>query len=285
MTISAPSTLLLGPSGSGKTSALATFLLSGIETFVIVTEPNGTDTLIDSAKRLNADLSKLHWHTVLPAPAGWSALLNMATTIKAMDFESIAKIKSGVDKGAMMAIPQLLGVCQNFHCERDGQDYGDVTTWDDKRAFVIDSLSGLSLMTWLMTVGYKPSAHQGEWGIAMNFIEQLLLKFTSDIKCFFVVTSHVERELDELTGGSKIMASTLGRKLAPKIPRFFSEVPLARRNPDKTFLWSTVDVSADLKNRALKIDNNLPPSFAPIVDAHRLRLNQVATTKPQSSAT
>lgn len=272
-----PATLLLGAPGSGKTDASTTYIEAGIETFVIITEPGGVESLLDSASRRKLDVAKLHWATALPAAAGWSALNDMVKTIGAYGYEDIQKIKSGVGKTeTRVPAMKLLTTLGNFICERTGQSFGDTSTWRDDRALVFDSLSGLNLMAMALTIGYKPAAHQGEWGVAMNFVEQLILKMTSDRSCFFSMTAHVEREMNEITGVNQIMTSTLGKKLAPKIPRFFSEVVYAKRaisDGKASFTWSTVDSSADLKNRSLPISTSLTPSYVPIVDAYRRRAN------------
>ena len=176
---------------------------------------------------------------------------------------------------------KLLHSFSNFKCERTGESFGDVSKWDDTRALALDSMLGLSLISWMLTLGYKPAAHQGEWGVAMNFIEQLLLKVTSDRRCFFVLNAHIEKELNEITGVSQIMVSTLGRKLAPKIPRFFSEVIYSKRimkDGKATFTWATVDSGADLKNRSLPLSTSLDQDYKPIVDAYRRRKTLAAGT-------
>lgn len=275
-----PSSIIMGTSGSGKTTSLATYLSAGLETFVLCTEPGGAESLVDACRARNLPLDKLHWTTVLPSTQGWSGLEDMVTKISGMDFETLAKIKTGIGKTETRdpAIA-LLKALQNFHCERDGKDYGDVTTWDDTRAFCLDSLSGLSVIAWQLTVGHKPTAHMGEWSIAMNFISDLLMKLTADRNCFFTLTAHVEKEQNEITGVSQVMVSTLGKKLAPKLPRFFSEVVYAQRSTaHPQFRWSTIDSSADLKNRGLPISDKLPPDFKPLVETYRERKKVAQTT-------
>lgn len=284
-TLQPPSILVMGPPGSGKTDALATLLSSGLEVFVITTEPDGLASLLDSCTRRKVPIDNLHWASCLPATTGWQALTDMATTIGTMGFEDIQKIKSGIGKSdTRKPALALLKILSNFICERTGESFGDVTLWTNNRALVIDSLSGLSMISWMLAVGYKPAAHQGEFGVSMNFIEQLLLKISSDRSAFFILNAHIEKEVNELTGVSQIMASTIGRKLAPKIPRFFSEVVLAKRtmaDGKGIFTWSTVDSTADLKNRSLPISPNLQQDYAPIVAAYRSRL-ALATPPPSS---
>ena len=59
--IGAPSVLIEGSPGSGKTTSIVTLLKAGIETFVIITEANGLDSLLDAVERTDAPIDKLHW--------------------------------------------------------------------------------------------------------------------------------------------------------------------------------------------------------------------------------
>lgn len=284
MQLQPPCILVMGQPGCGKTDSLATLLASELETFVISTEPDGIASLLDSCARRGVSINNLHWTSVMPATPGWSALSDMVTTIGTMGFEEIAKLKTGVGKAdTRQPAMKLLNTLANFKCERTGEAFGDVTKWGDNRVLVLDSLSGLNIISMMLTLGYKPSAHQGEWGVAMNFIEQLLLKITSDRGAFFVLNAHVEKEINEISGINQIMIATLGRKLAPKIPRFFSEVVYAKRtlrDGKAAFTWSTADTSADLKNRSLPISNDLVQDYKPIVDAYRRRRALAMATPP-----
>jgi hypothetical protein len=271
-----PSVLLQGASGSGKTSALVTALAAGLEVFVIGTEPGFVDSLIDRARELKLPIDKLHWMSVLPATEGWEALDEMVSKIGSLDFEGISKIKGIGKERTRVPAQKFLMALKDFRCEHTNQSFGSFTTWDDTRMLAVDSLSGLSIISWYLTVGNKPTGAPGEWNIAMNFIEALLMKINSDRKCYFALTAHVEKEMDEISGVQRIMTSTLGRKLAPKIPRFFSEVVYAQRTTAAPqFRWSTIDANADLKNRVLPVSNLLTPSFVPIVEGHKKRLAHV----------
>ena len=271
MPIQAPHCLLMGPAGSGKTTSLATFARKGLDVFVVVTEPTGADSLLDAWERENLDWNKLHFNVIPPASPGWGGLKDLAVRINSMSYKDISELKSGIGKEKMTQYPALIHSMENFRDEYHNRDFGDVTNWSDDRVLVLDSLSGLSLIAMQCTVGFKPSPHQGEWGIAMNAVENLVFKLSSDCKCYFVLTSHIEKEPDEITGMAKVTVSTLGRKLAPKIPRFFSEVIRSRKDGTGKFLWATQDSEADLKNRALPSGSNLPQDFGPVVDAHRRR--------------
>lgn len=276
----------MGSPGSGKTDSLATWVEAGLDLFVIVTEPDGIASLIDSMSRRKLDMERVHWATCLPTTMGWEALGEMVRTIGSMGFDQIQNIKSGVGKQHTREPAQkLLKQLENFTCERTGAKFGPVDKWDNSRVLAIDSLSGLSLISWMLTLGYKPAAHQGEWGVAMNFIEQLLHKLTGDRRYFFTLNAHLERETNDLTGAAQTMVSTLGRKLAPKIPRFFSEVILAQRSVKDnkaSFTWATFDPKADLKNRSLPLTTDITQSYVPVVRAYSRRL-ELTVAKPQAS--
>jgi hypothetical protein len=244
----------------------------GIEVFVIGTEPGFVDSLIDRCRVLNVPIDKLHWATALPATEGWDAMEAMITAIGTQDFQAISASKGiGKDKTRVPAA-RLLSLLKDFLCERTGEQFGSFTQWDDSRALVVDSLSGLSVIAWYLTVGYKPTGAPGEWSIAMNFIESLLMKINSDRRCYFVLLAHVEKEMDEISGVNRIMTSTLGRKLAPKLARFFGEIVYAQRmKDDPKFRWSTLDNNADLKNRILPVGDKLEPDFKLIVEGHNAR--------------
>jgi hypothetical protein len=271
----------MGPTGSGKTTSLATYAKAGIETFVMITEPTGVDSLLDAWDREKLDINLLHWCIIPPTSAGWGALKDMGIRINAMSYSDLALLKSGIGKDQMKQYPKLLANMEDFNCHRTGRRFGDITTWGNDRAFCLDSLSGLSLITLQHTVGFKPAPHQGEWGIAMSAVEQLILKISSDCQCYFTLIAHIEKEPDEITGMARVSVSTLGRKLAPKIPKFFSEVVRTRKDPTGKFLWATIDSEADLKNRALTSSQSLPQDFGQIVSVYRKRLKALGLAESQ----
>jgi hypothetical protein len=71
-------------------------------------------------------------------------------------------------------------------------------------------------------------------------------------------------------GGQKIMASTIGKALAPTLPRYFTDGILTKRSGAK-FEWDTADSQAVLKARNVPIASALPPSFVPLIQAWKNR--------------
>jgi hypothetical protein len=271
MIIQPPSVLLEGPTGTGKTDALTTYIEAGLELFVLVTEPTGVDSLLISMERRNLPIEKLHWHHITPATAGFNDLDDIAAKISVLSQDALAKLPPQGDR-SKPKWREMLKSLSDFPCDRTSTSYGPVDSWDDSKALVVDSLTGISDMAWSMVVGTKPTAHPGEWQIAMGQIAMWLNRCTSNLKCHFALTAHVSREANEVTGAQQIMTSTLGSKLAPKIPTYFSEVILSRREGEQ-FFWSNTAFNVDLKKRALPFGDKHIPSFVPIVEAHKRRVS------------
>lgn len=254
--------MLMGASGSGKTTSIKTLINQGITPFCIFTEP-GFEVLGDVPP------DKLKWHYIKPADQPWAAMLDAAKKVNELSFESLTKVVDP-NKREYKQFEDLLTSLNSFTDDRTGEKFGDCTTWGTDRAIVLDTLSGVSIMAMNLVVGGKPVRHQGEWGIAMNLLENLIQKLCTDTKCHFILLAHVERELDEAVGGSKLMASTLGKKLAPKIPRFFSDVVLSQKEGTK-YTWSTAALGADLKARNLPDRDGLSPDFGQIIESWKRR--------------
>jgi hypothetical protein len=248
--------MLCGTTGTGKTHSIRTLVEQGLEVFVLFTEP-GMEVLADLPPE------KLHWHYVAPSAPDFSDMIASAQKINTMSFEALTKLPD-INKRNYTEFIDVLTSLSNFKCDRTGESFGSVDSWGPDKVLVVDSLTGLSLMAMNLVTGSKPVKSMADWGVAIDNLERLIVKLCVDTKCHFVLLAHLEREVDEVTGGTSLMASTLGRKLAPKLPRFFSDVIQAKRNVDK-FVWSTAASNVDLKARNLPIADNLDPSFKAIL--------------------
>jgi hypothetical protein len=268
-----PAVLLMGSPGGGKTDSLATILAQDLDLFIVGTEPRFIESLLDSCKRRAIPTARLHWITIEPVKPSFSSMMQQATNINNMSYESLSQIKLAGDKKEYNQFITLLQSLSNFRCEHCGREFGAVDKWGPDKCLVVDSLSGINIMAYKLMMGSKPTAAPGEWGVAMNLEEDLINKLCADTRCMFVLTAHIDRETNEITGGSNIFVGALGKKLAPKIPRFFSEVVRAYKEGDK-YWWSTASVGYELKKRTLPDSEKIAPDFKPIIDAWRARLVQ-----------
>lgn len=256
--------LLEGATGTGKTHALATLVATGLETFVLFTE-SGLESLLGFwTDRGLAVPANLHWHVLSRASTNFDTLAKSAETINTYTQESLHKM-SDPQRSQHNQFVALLRVLANFTDDRTGQAFGPVDAWGVDRVLAIDSLTGINPIALSLVIGGKPVKSQADWGIAQDQIEKLVHQLTDGCRCHFVLTAHVERELDQVFGGVKVTVSTLGRALAPKLPPMFSDVILSVREGTR-FSWSTANPLADLKTRNLDIKDGLEPSFKPIID-------------------
>lgn len=263
--------LLIGGSGSGKTYAIRTLIDAGITPMCIFTE-NSFDVLG------NTDKTKLHWMYIPPSHDNVQALIDVAKRISVMSAEQIQKTHDMTRAQTNQYMPFLQALME-FRCARTGESFGNVSSWGTDKALVIDSLSGLTIAATKLAVGEKYAMTQPEFQIAMKTIENLINQICTGFHCHSVVTAHAEREVDEVNGGIKIYASTLGRKLAPVLPRYFTDVILAKRLGAK-FVWDTADTQADLKARNAPISPELPPSFAPLLAQWLSRGGLISSNTP-----
>lgn len=253
--------LLIGPSGSGKTYSIRTLVEAGVTPFVLATEPGVSNVLGDIPPE------QLHWHYLPAATESWSALMDKADKINRLTFEGLSKL-SAVNKSEYGQIMRFYAQCNNFICQRTGEEFGDVAQWGPDRVLVVDSLSGLARMAMKCVVGGKPTKAPGEWGVAMDMLDDIIVKLCMDTRCHLAFTAHPEKERNEITGGIELMASSLGQKLSPQIPKYFDEVVAARREAG-AFFWSTTADGYNLKNRLLPDGDRLPPSYGPLLEAWR----------------
>lgn len=261
--------LLIGPAGTGKTYSLGTLVDSGVETFYLALEP-GLESLLgywtDAGKPIP---DNLHWHTLKSPAAGFGELLDAATKVNLLSLKALADMQDP-NRQKYNQFLELYKALNNFTDERTGEQFGSVDTWDTKRAIILDSLTGINTAALQLVVGGKPVRSQSDWGIAQNQVENLLRKLCDGCKCHFILLAHVEREVDQILGGVKLMVSTLGKALAPKIPPMFSDVVLTKREGTK-FSWSTADAMADTKTRNLPLAEGIPPTFATIIAKWKAR--------------
>lgn len=251
-----PKVWLMGEIGAGKSNALRTIVEAGLELCTIETEPSETLDDVPCSRGL-------HRRFVMPVVSGWDAMIQMAEYINSMSFKGLTDLIDP-NKRSYRGWFDVLSACANYKCDRCGKVLGDITKFHSRQALALDSLSGLNIMAMELQAGAKPVKAQGDWQIAMDNLERFIIKLATDTRCLLVVTSHIEREIDEITGGHSMYPGTLGRKLAPKIPRFFSDVIHARKE-SRRWLWSTETPGFHLKSRNVGWGEKLEADFRPLL--------------------
>ena len=262
--------LLFGPSGSGKTYAISTLVESGLEVFALFLEP-GLETLVgaysDSGKPIP---DNLHWHYIQPRTQGFASLQKTADSIGKFDLAGLAKMRD-MDRGKNNPVIDLYTVLNDFPDQKSGKKFGPVDSWSNQTVLVVDSLSALTRMLFEMVIGTKPTKDMADWGLVQNALMALIHKFTSGCNCNFVLIAHVEREVDQITGGTKLMLSAPGKAITTQLPQPFSDVIYTVREGDK-FYWDTANSQADVKTRNLPIQSKLPADFSQIVKKWEARM-------------
>jgi hypothetical protein len=205
----------------------------------------------------------LHWHVLEAPKASFSEFLESATKVNTMALDSLAKM-ADPNRSKHNQFLKLITALNNFPDDRTGTSYGCVDTWSPSRALVVDGMAGLARAAMSLVVGGKPVRNQSDWGIAQDQVEKIVRMWTDNCRCHFVLLAHVERETDAILGGVKLMVSTLGKALAPKLPPMFSDVILTVREGAK-FTWDTGSAMADVKTRNLPIQSGLPADFGQII--------------------
>lgn len=255
--------LLMGPSGTGKTFSLGTLVDSGVEVFYMGLEP-GVESLLGYYKDKGKPIPEnLHWHQLEAPKASFKDFLEAATKVNTMNLESLAKMNDP-NRSKHNQFLKLIEAINDFPDDRTGKKFGCVDTWGPSRALVVDGMTGLARAAMALVVGGKPVRNQSDWGIAQDQVEKIVRMWTDNCRCHFVLIAHVERETDAILGGVKLMVSTLGKALAPKLPSMFSDVILTVREGTK-YSWDTGSVIADVKTRNLAVAQGLPPDFKVIM--------------------
>lgn len=268
--LAGPKIILEGPSGSGKTYALGTLVdwaarqTPQREVFVLFTE-NGLETLLGYWRdRKLAVPTNLRWHVVKTPALPLSALIDGAKKAGLMNYESLTK-SVDPDRAKNNPWEKLLTVLTDFPDDRTGQKFGNIGEWPNTRILVNDSLSETSNACFRMQVGNKPVASQPDYQVAQQNLINWLRFMAQSLECTFVLTAHVQRQANEVTGTVQLMTKAIGKALGDEIPQLFSETIYTVRDGTNWY-WDTAAFGVDTKTRYLPIQSKIKPDFAQIMD-------------------
>lgn len=256
--------LLMGPSGTGKTHSIGTLVDLGIDVFYLALEA-GMESLLGYWTDRGLEVpANLHWHKVAAPTASFADMIGNAKNINMLNLDSLAKM-TDPNKSKHNQFISLLEALNNFPDDRTGEKHGPVNLWDQSKVLVVDGMTGLAQCAMALVIGGKAVRNQSDWGIAQDQVEKLVRMLCDNCPCHTIMLAHVEREVDAVLGGVKLMVSTLGKALAPKFPAMFSDVILTERNAEK-WTWNTASAMADVKTRNLPIKSDNSPDFKLIFD-------------------
>ena len=265
-----PKIILEGPSGSGKTRAIGTLVDWAArqspprDVFVLFTE-NGLETLLGYWRdRKLAIPANLHWHVARTQAIGLASLIDSAKKVGLLTYEGLTK-SVDPDRAKNNPWEKLLITLTDFPDDRTGKKFGNIGEWGTERILVNDSLSETANACFRMVIGNKPTASQPDYGVAQNNLLSWLRYMTQSFRGTFVITAHVARQTNEVTGATQLMTKAIGKALADDIPQLFSETIYTYREGTNWY-WDTAAANVDTKTRYLPIASKISPDFGQIMD-------------------
>jgi hypothetical protein len=278
VTLLGPKILLEGDSGSGKTYAIGPLVdwaqANGLRVNVLFTE-NGLETLLGYWRDPPAGAPArpvpecLAWHVVRTPALGLSALTDAANKVGLMGYEALTKM-TDPSRAANNPYEKILKALADFPDDRTGKKLGNIGTWKSDTIFVIDSLSELANACMKMVIGNKPTAAPPDYGVAQNNLLNFLRYITQGFEPTVVMTAHMQRQVNEITGGVQLMVKAIGRAMGDDIPQLFSEVLYARRE-GLEWVWDTAAVGVTTKTRYLPIAGKIKPDLGVIMSKWQKR--------------
>ena len=267
--LTGPKVCLMGLGGTGKTYAIGTLVdwaeKAGFEVVVLFTE-NGLETLLGYFRDKGREPPpNLFWHQQTTKPISLKALMQTADNVGKLSYEALAKSTDANRGGDNNAFFKILQSCSDFKDDRTGRSLGPIDAFTFHRIFVMDSLTETSNAAMKMQIGSRPMASPGDYGVAQNNLMNFLRLCTQGMECPFVMTAHVDREIDPVTQATKVMIKAIGKALATEIPTLFSDIIYTVRDADK-FFWDTAAYGVDTKTRSLGYRAKITPDFGQIFD-------------------
>lgn len=283
---SMPSVILEGEMGSGKTHSLRTLLVdkngkfegpsvSGIEKVVMINHEGGFEDVLGDIPK-----DKLAWNYLPVSEGSFAGLQAMVRTINTQHPDVIQK-NGGINRHLYPEFDKLLGLCNNFTDQRTGTVLGPVFQFPQNWCLWYESISALSEIAKNNAIGDKPFMELRDYQMVQFPVRKFLNHLVFSTKCLFVATAHLERETNENSGMTELMVSTVGRKLGPVLPRFFSDVIVCERidqvGSQPKFVWHTVKPGIRTKTRNLPWASDMQPNFQPLIERFRAKQKLAVT--------
>ncbi len=279
--LTGPKILLQGDAGTGKTYAIGTIVdwaaaqTPPREVFCLFTE-NGLETLlgywIDPPVDANGKPirpvrpvpANLRWHVLKGLTIGLDGQMAAVKNAGLLNYQALA---AGTDpsRGANNPAQKLLEAFANFPDDRTGTKHGNIGQWGADKILCVDSLSEVAQAYSKMIVGNKAVMAQNEYMVAQNNCMNLIRYWTQGAAFTFVLTAHLQRQVNEITGSIQLMTKAIGKAMSDDIPQNFSEVIFCYREGTQ-FFWDTAPVGVASKTRYLPLKAKITPDLGFIMD-------------------
>lgn len=231
--------LWVGNSGSGKTGGLAPLALAGYRIHILDFD-NGLDALKNLVRASDPKALSL------------------------IDYESLqdnytASPMGPIVKGPPKAFVQAVKLLDKWS---DGTAPAE---WGPEHVLVIDSLTNLGRAAFAWAKALNPSYKTPQlwYGDAQKAIEDVIAILTNaSFRANVLVISHMEA-YEQPDGSSKTFATSIGRALGPKLPRFFNNMIMTESSGTGANVRRSIRTlptpAIDLKNAApLKVSPSYP---------------------------
>jgi len=231
--------LYLGSSGSGKTGSLISLVKAGYRIHVIDMD-NGLDALAYFIQAECPDKAKL------------------------VDYETVRDRYKAGPMGPKV-IPPAKAFVNACRLMDKWIDDSKPEEWGPKDVLVIDSFTAMGKAAFEWAVSINPTSRDPrQWYKGgQDALDNILATVTSDIfKTNVIVMTHID-VFEDANGVVKSYASSLGKALGPKMPRYFNTMILAESKvmgkSTKRVIKTIPTAQLDLKNPApMKIDESYP---------------------------
>ena len=264
-------TVIQGFVGGGKTRSLLTLLPewedekgkvhkgAGKTLLNIAMEPG-----FDHVFRHNGCEQGLHVHYHYPADIDFDTIASYVNLLRNMSLKDVIET-TDPKKRNYTGFAELFAVCKDFKCDKCGQVFGNVTELDDSYALALDSLSPLSTLVTQAVCGGKPVPSKPEYFTMLGFALSFLRLLFQSTTCSVILTAHIDRETDPVTGESVLTLDTIGQRLVKQIVKLPDELVTAYEEDGK-FYWSNERgrTGQVVKRRALTLSDTLEPDFRQI---------------------
>lgn len=254
-------TIVMGAPGAGKTSAVPTLLKLGFKVYGLFTE-QGIGNLLKACRMhgvTDDELARLYYAYVPPGVTSFNQLQKSSKAIQlATEFGKM----ENTDRKQYGQFIQVINLLNDF-VDQHGVSHGSVESLTCGSVLFVDGMSNLARMAMQLTVGAKPVKTLQEWGVAIESLENLENQITT-IKAPFVLLTHIEREVDEVSRNVYVTVAALGSKYPIRIGRNYHDVIMAEQKAGE-FTWSTTSKEAQLKGTYLPIAAGMKQDFRPLV--------------------